>query len=56
MIYPTLIKSCDLFELPVIGDKIKEKGQNTIRFYFENSNGICSGLCGTVKGRFSTHI
>ena len=42
----------DLVELPVIGDTIKEKGKNTIRFYFENLNSICSGLWRTDKGRF----
>ena len=34
----------DLLQLPFIGDKIMEKNLNTIRFYFENLNGICSGL------------
>ena len=52
MIDPTLIKSCNLQELPVIGDKIEEKEQNTVRFYFENLNGICSGLWGIDKGFF----
>ena len=52
----TLIKSCDLSQLSVIGDKIKEKSQNTIIFYFENLNGIHSGLCGTDKGIFLIHL
>ena len=44
MIDPTSIKSCNLLELQVIGDKIEEKEQNTTRFYFENLNGMFSGL------------
>ena len=52
MIDSTLLRSCNLKELPVIGDEIEEKEQNTIRFYFENLNGICSGLWGIDKERF----
>ena len=50
LINPKSIKSCDLLQLPVIGDKIKDKIQNTIRFYFENINSICSRLLGIDKG------
>ena len=42
MLDPTLMRSCNLLQLPVIGDVIKEKSKNTIRFYFENLNGIRS--------------
>ena len=52
MIDPTSIKSYNLQELPVIYDKIEAKEQNTIRFYFENLNGICSDLWGIDKGIF----
>ena len=52
MIDPTSIQSCDLLELPAICNKIEEKEQNIIRFYFEDLNGICSGLRGTDTGRF----
>ena len=47
---PTLMRSCNLLKLPVIWDIVK--GKNTIRFYFENLNGIRSGLWGTDKGRY----
>ena len=49
---PTSMTNCDLLKLPVIGDKIKEKSKNTIKFYFENLNGVHSGLWGTDKGRY----
>ena len=52
MLDPTLMKSCDPLKLPVIGDTIKEKTKNTIRLYFENLNGIRSGLWGTDKGNY----
>ena len=52
MLDPTSIRSCNLLQLQVIGDVIKEKSKNTIRFYFENLNGIRSGLWGTDKGRY----
>ena len=52
MLNPTSMRSCNLLQLPVIGDVIKEKSKNTIRFYFENLNGIRSGLWGTDKGRY----
>ena len=52
MIDLTSIKSCNLQELPIIGDRIEAKEQNTIRFYFENLNGICSDLWGIDKGIF----
>ena len=44
--------SCSLHRLPVIGDKIRNKGGNNIRFYFENFNGIRSGIKGADKGGF----
>ena len=56
MIDPTSIKSYNLWELPVIGDKRKEKEQNTTRFYFENINGISSGLWGIDKGFFLIYL
>ena len=49
---PRLPNSCDLFDLPVIGDKLTGKKDNVIRFYFENFNGIRSGPRGTDKGRY----
>ena len=52
MLDPTSMRSCNLLQLPVIGDIIKEKSKNTIRFYFENLNGIRSGLWRTYKGRY----
>ncbi len=52
----TLFKSCKLKDLPIIGDKIALKKKNTIRFYFENLNGIRSGLWGTDKGRYFTAL
>ena len=56
MIDLTLIKSCNLLELPVKGNRIEKKEQNTIRFYFENLNGIRSGLWGIDKGRFLIYL
>ena len=56
MIDPTRIKSCDLLELPVIGDKIKEKDQNTIIFYFENSSVFVVDYEKRIKGYSSTHL
>ena len=47
-----LSHSCSLHRLPVIGDKIRNKGDNNIRFYFENFNGIRSGIKGVDKGGF----
>ena len=44
--------SCSLYRLPVIGDKIRKKGENSVRFYFENFNGIRSGIKGADKGGF----
>ena len=44
--------SCSLHRLPVIGYKIRNKGGNNIRFYFENFNGIRSGIKGADKGGF----
>ena len=52
MLDPTSMKSCDLLRVPVIGDKIKEKSKNTIRFYFENLNCIRNEFWGTNKGRY----
>ena len=46
------INRCDLYDLPVIGDKITDKSPNVIRFYFENFNGIRSGPRGTDKGKY----
>ena len=46
------LNRCDLFDLPVIGDRITEKHPNVMRFYFENFNGIRSGPHGTDKGRY----
>ena len=48
--------SCSLHRLPVIGDKIRNKGDNNIRFYFENFNGIRSGIKGADKGGFFQEI
>ena len=52
MLDPTSLRSCKLLDLPAIGGKIANKKKNTIRFYFENLNGIHSGLWGTDKGRY----
>ena len=47
-----LSHSCSLHRLPVIGDKIRNKGDNNIRIYFENFNGIRSVIKGADKGVF----
>ena len=52
MLDPTSLRSCNLQDLQTIGDKVSNKKKNTIRFYFENLNGIRSGLWGTDKGRY----
>ena len=44
--------SCSLHRLPVIGDKVRNKGENSVRIYFENFNGIRSGIKGADKGGY----
>ena len=46
------IKYCALSEIPVIGDSISRKRENTVRMYFENLNGICSHTKGVDKGKY----
>ena len=47
-----LSNSCSLHRLPVIGDKVGRKKENNIRIYFENFNGIRSGIKGADKGGY----
>ena len=46
------IKYCALSEIPVIGDSISWKRENTVRMYFENLNSICSHKKGVDKGKY----
>ena len=41
---PRSMNRCNILQLPAVGDKIKLKQANTIRFYSENFNGIHSEL------------